>query len=205
MPDRDAPLFEERVVIVFDVNIFLDVAADVGEPFTWEKFDVVLAGSPSDSARTVASLRSGTLPDGCPVEVWTSDHIDRLVALKASQPTDAEDERDRGLGWSITNAQELVDTLVADIVTATNGATVGEVQISYGTPPLSHEDGCVYATIRDAGDAETLYVDRICVTRDGHFLKADLPGLIDVMHPRDWMFRHQAASRAVAFKRILGR
>ncbi|WP_091708717.1 hypothetical protein [Microbacterium sp. cf046] len=185
------------------MNIYLDIARELGEPFTWEKFEATLAADPGDSLLAIAALRSGVMPDGCSVEVWTSDHIDYLVALKASQPTRAQDERNRGLGWSSENAQALVDELVGDLIFCTNGGSIGDVPISYGTPPLDHEDGCVYATVRDGGH-EAVYYDRYCLTRDGHFLRANLPGLIDVLHPRDWVLRHRALARATAFKRMLG-
>lgn len=191
------------MVVVLDVNIYLDVAREVGEPFTWEKFEAALLDEPSDSLLAVAALRLGVTPDGARMEVWTSDHIDFLVALKASLPTDADEERNRGLGWSVAGAQSLVDLLVGDLVYMTRGGSVGEVRISYGTPPLDHEDGCVYATVRDCGHEDVFY-DRLCVTRDGHFLRAKLPGLIDVIHPREWMIQHKAASRAIAFKKMVG-
>lgn len=191
------------MAVVLDVNVYLDVAREIGDPFSWEKFDAALTGSPSHSVLTVAALRSGTTPDGVQVEVWTSDHIDYLVALKASLPVVADEERDRGLGWSEAGAQTLVDLLVGDLTDVTNGGSIGEVPTSYGTPPLDHEDGCVYATIRDCGHAD-IYYDRQCLTRDGHFLRSRLPGLIDVLHPRDWFLAHQAKSRAIAFKKMFG-
>lgn len=203
VPEPQPPAEQGRVVVVLDVNIYLDVAREVGEPFTWEKFEAALLGDPSDSLRVVAALRVGVTPAGTPVEVWTSDHIDFLVALKASLPTDADEERNRGLGWSVESAQDLVDLLVGRLVDVTNGGSIGEVAIAYGTPPLDHEDGCVYATVRDCG-YDGIFYDRLCLTRDGHFLRAKLPGLIDVLHPRDWIIRHRAESRAIAFKKLMG-
>lgn len=203
MPDEEPHLVAGRVVVVLDVNIFLDVARALGEPFSWAKFEASLASSPAPSVQAIAVLRSGKLPDGRAVEVWTSDHIDRLVALKASQSSTATDERDRGLGWSVANAQDLIDVLVTDLVIETSGGSVGEVQISYGTPPLDHEDGCVYATVRDAGFDGVVYVERYCLTRDGQFRHAQLPGLIDVLEPHEWVLKHQALSRAVGIRRML--
>ncbi|UIN30936.1 hypothetical protein [Microbacterium binotii] len=194
-------------MVVLDVNVFLDVAELVGEPFSWERFDEVQSSIQphqrgAQSFRVIAGLRTGQRPDGRRVELWTSDHIDRLVALKAYHPRDADDERDRGLGWSRDGAQSLIDVLIADLVQWTGGGTVGDVAISYGTPPLSHEDGCVYATARDAGHAD-VYAERYCLTRDNHFLHARLPGLIDVQHPRDWMVDNDAMARAAALRKML--
>lgn len=203
MPDPQPPAEAGRVVVVLDVNIFLDVARELGEPFSWAKFEASLANNPSPSIQAVAAIRRGMLPDGSVLEVWTSDHIDRLTALKASQPTEAHDERDRGLGWSVTNAQGLIDVLVTDLIVETGGGSVGEVRISYGTPPLDHEDGCVYATVRDAGFDDIEYAERYCVTRDGQFRRAHLPGLIDVLEPHEWVLKQQALSRAQRIKNML--
>ena len=84
MPDGEPHDQAGRFVVVLDVNIYLDVADELGEPFTWEKFEAALSGAPCHSLRAIAMLRTGAFPDGRKVEVWTSEHIDRLVALKAS-------------------------------------------------------------------------------------------------------------------------
>ena len=214
MAEHQPPHSVVPTLVVLDVNIVLDVADLVGEPFSWERFDAVLAEhvdttvpTPTDaridSLKAIACLRQGRLPDGTPVEIWTSNHIDLLVAFKATQARDAPDPRDRGLGWSAAGAQRLIDDLIGDLVYPSGGDSVGDVAISYGTPPLDHEDGCVYATVNNAGH-DGLYYDRFCLTRDKGFRAASLPGLIDVLHPSEWVVRHQAISRAIAFKRMLG-
>ncbi|KQR88753.1 hypothetical protein ASF96_03000 [Microbacterium sp. Leaf179] len=123
--------------------------------------------------------------------------------MKAFQPTDAADERDRGLGWSRENAQGLVDDLIVDLLRDTGGSSVGPVSISYGSPPLSHEDGCVYATVKAAGYQDVFY-ERVCLTRDRFFLDAGLPGLIEVRKPHDWVSSWIADSRARAFRAMRG-
>ncbi|WP_395640962.1 hypothetical protein [Pseudolysinimonas sp.] len=208
----DGKPVEDRRLVVLDVNIYLDVAQLVGEPFSWERFEELARDHASadlphrvdakiDSLRALACLVSGRMPDGISVEVWTSDHIDYLVASKAAMPVDAADERDRGLGWSAANAQALVDDLVGEVVYRSYGSSIGEVPIAFGTPPLSHEDGCVYATARDAGYDDAWY-ERHCITRDGGFLRANLTGLIDRSDPSTWVMKHRALSRIAAFRRL---
>ena len=211
---RAAP--DDRVLVVFDVNIYLDVARLVGEPFTWDSFEATLAVHATepnphltdariDSLRSIASLRSARSPSGIRREVWTSDHINLVAAYKASQLVDASDPRDRGLGWSASNAQGLIDELIWGIVDQTDGDTAGEIVGSYGSPPLDHEDGRVFATARDAGFIAVDHYDRHLVTRDRGFANASLPGLTVVQHPADWVDLHRGEERAVAFKRLLGR
>ena len=207
---------DERVLVVFDVNIYLDVARLLGDPFTWDAFDAALAvhateSSPHptdariDSLRAIASLRSGQSPSGVRREVWTSDHINLTAAYKLSQSAQAPDIRDRGLGWSAKSAQAFVDELIWGIVDQTDGESVGEIIGSYGSPPLDHEDGRVLATARDAGFIEVDYYDRYVITRDRGFSTTDnLPGDASVQHPADWIDLDRGEQRAVAFKRLLG-
>ncbi|GAA3736337.1 hypothetical protein GCM10022239_10280 [Leifsonia bigeumensis] len=208
-PSDSDRLSRDRILVVLDVNIYLDVARIVGAPFTWEKFDAavrVALESPIpnptdagyDSILAIATTRKGVHPSGARLEVWTSEHIDRLVALKAAQPPDARDPRDRGLGWPAHYARELVEILINDVVVEySNGDTIGVVAIPYGNPPLDHEDGCVFATARDSGWSG-IYYERYCITRDVQFRTAALPGQIDVLHPHEWVIRYRNESRAAS-------
>lgn len=199
---------------MFDVNIFLDVAQLVGEPYSIQKFDEMVArninhpvphSDPAyDSLRAIATCTTGNFDGKSRLEVWTSDHIDELTYIKATHPTYAQVEEDRGLGWSMDSAQGLVDELVGRLVfDLSAGNSVGEVNISYGAPPLSHEDGCVYATARNAGTEEYFY-RRYCVTRDKKFLLADLPGDIEVMNPSEWVAKVRAERRMASIRQIVG-
>jgi hypothetical protein len=203
----------DRVLVVCDVNIFVDVAELVGEPFSWGKFERLAAerandplphksNAAYDSLRALGCLVGGTLPDGRPVEVWTSDNIDYSVALKLSQSPTAPHPDDRGHGWSKLNAQAVVDQLVRTIVERTSGGSTGFHEVAYG-PPLDHEDGCVYATVTEAGHSDAPYYERYCLTRDEPFQKADLRGLIDRMAPHTWVQKHRALSHSVTFAAML--
>ena len=185
-------------IVVFDVNVYLDVARLMGEPFTWQRFDelaVKHASSPLpyhdgrvDSLRAIAVTATGHVCPHQPVEVWTSHHIDGLVVTKAMQPTAAPSDELRGLGWARQSAEGLLGELVHDLVfDRTGGGTTGTVAAPWGSPPLSHEDGNVYATLRDAAPDADPEPRRICVTRDGDFLNSSLFSNADVWHPADWV------------------
>lgn len=192
MDDQDAL----TTVVVLDVNVFIDVAELLGAPFTWEKFEAKAAEVKSlpvpyvaderiDCLRAISYCRQAEVIPGEPLEVWTSKHIDDLVAHKAEQPTTANRPEDRGLGWSRADALELTERLVRDLVEETYGDTVKEIQGHIWTRPLSHEDGCVYKTAYQAGDDELS--PRICVTRDGPFRQANLGPRVTLYHPDEFI------------------
>lgn len=173
------PLGESPWIIVFDANVFLDAARALGEPFSWNGVQDLVAREQSsrfphrervvNSVRALALGASGRMTPSVCAQVWTSDHIDGLVRHKASQPDDPTlDERQRGLGWSWTNADALVTDLIWHVVHASGGDTLGRVLIPRDAPPLEHEDGLVYATARDAFDGDTT-CDRLVVTSDQAF------------------------------------
>jgi hypothetical protein len=184
----------DRHAVVYDVNVYLDVAELLGPPFSWAKFNnaaalyqaTPLRGADRrvDSLRALALATTGRFAGPQPLQVWTSDHIDGLVATKASQPLTAEHPDDRGLGWTREQAMDLVEHLVWDLVFDMSGGGSLDVTTSYGSPPLSHEDGLVYRTAEQCGLEKTI---RYCITNDRQFRHAELPGLIDVLYPHEWI------------------
>lgn len=207
----------QRHVVIFDCNVYLDVARTLGEPYTLQDFnkraaqvgsDVVPHPNPhNDSLRAIAACTSGRFAGAETLEVWTSDHIDRMVRNKAMHPT-TEDPASgfRGLGWSQANAEDLVDDLVYGVVNASGGGTIGQT-FPDGNPPLDHEDGLVYGACREVMRADALC--RIyCVTNDQPFL-ADyragrLPGHAIVLAPAQFLGLVRAA-RAGAGARSIAR
>lgn len=186
--------------VVFDVNVYLDVAELVGPPFTWQAFNALAIShkdSPLpnsdqrvDSLRAIAVSMSGKFVGPQPLEIWTSDHIDVLVELKAGQPRAADTAEGRGLGWSVADARGLLAGFVDDLVyDMTNGGTVGEITRADGTPPLSHEDGCVYTTARCAAPDEEEYYHRYLVTCDRHIRESapELASDVEIYHPHEWV------------------
>jgi hypothetical protein len=181
--------------VVFDVNVYLDVAELLGPPFTWQKFNqaaathqsTILRGSDRriDSLRALALATTGRFAGPDALQVWTSAHIDGLVATKAAQPLEAAHPDDRGLGWSEDDAEDLVDDLIWTLVyDKSGGGACRNIEIPYGCPPLSHEDGIVYRSAEQCGDDGA---SRYCVTNDRHFRQAALPGAIQVLYPHEWI------------------
>lgn len=171
--------------VVFDCNVWLDVARVVGEPFTWSAFERAvarIAKDPfphpdrfNDSLRAVAACTSGRFAGSERIEVWTSDHIDDTVAYKASQPSVPDEDGYMGLGWSAAHAAELVDELVQTMVDLTGGDSMGGITGTEGHPPLDHEDGRVFKACRAIVDDDPL-ARVYCVTNDGDFLVAARDG-----------------------------
>jgi hypothetical protein len=206
-----SPARASRLVVILDVNVYLDAARVVGAPFTWERLEAAgvrarADGVPHrrdpglDSVLTILACAGGQHADGRSLSVWTSDHINLMVASKAAHPTSGVGNP--GLGWLDADAQTLLEDLVWEVVIRSEGNTVGEIVSAYGDPPLDHEDGTVYATARDADDPDDGYVDRVCITRDTGFLNASLPGLIQVVSPSTWILEYQAEERKRAMRRL---
>lgn len=188
----------EATVVVFDVNVYLDVASLLGPPFTWDRLrekarEVSALPVPSvederiDSIRAVSYCLDGQVVPGEALEVWTSAAIDELVYFKAIQPTDGATPEDRGLGWAEEDAGDLLEGVVRDLVyDFTTGSAVEGIEAHSWAPPLSHEDGRVFQTAFKAGDDELS--PRICVTRDEDFrLARGLPPRVDMMYPHEFV------------------
>lgn len=184
-------------VVVFDVNVYLDAAQLVGEPFSWSRFQALAVKYantvvPADDAR-IDSLRALSLctsdrfAGSQPLEVWTSNHIDALVVRKARQPITGAKPEDRGLGWESHHAEDLLEELVYGLVyrPIAGGGSVGDLTIPAGTPPLSHEDGMVYRTAKVASDRENTI--GYCVTRDKEFRMRAPHSDIITLYPQEWI------------------
>lgn len=170
----------QRHVVVFDCNIYLDVARIVEPPFTWDKFDAHAARLSSepfpdpsvDALRALAVCTSGRFAGDETLEVWTNGHIDRIVRYKAQQSATPDPETGFcGLGWSSEDAEELVTVLIEDITTFSSGGTLGDLTFPDSNPPLDHEDGMVYGACRTLAGEDPLS-KVMCVTKDQGFLAA---------------------------------
>lgn len=197
-------------VVVFDVNVWLDVAALVGSGFTFDRLTerVAAAGMQPcpaqdrrlDSARALAVCTSGRLAGDELLEVWTSAHIDDVLVHKLTQGTDGVIPEETGYGWSADDAHDFLDDCVYELVESTYGGTVGEIVIPNGNPPLSHEDGCVYRTATEAGDD---FPVRYCVTWDRDFrTAAGLPGDVTMFYPSEWVMYVRKARARLALAQI---
>jgi hypothetical protein len=208
---------EDRHAVVFDINIYLDVADLLGPPFTWEKFDAAAvthraAPLPNpdrriDSLRALAVSQSGRLVANQPLEIWLSNHIEELILTKARQPRDQATPELSGLGWTGDESESILEDLARDLAyERTNGGSVGDVRVSAGTPILSHEDGLVLAAAYAAPtDTEGAHYDRYCVTQDRDFRRAmpQLRGDVTIMYAYEWVNFIQRVRRAAGNTRIL--
>lgn len=171
----------QRHVVVFDCNIYLDVARVIGAPFTWESFYEVVAkysaaplGRPFsyfDSLRAIALATSGRFVGAEPLEVWTNNHIDSVVHYKATQSATPDPDtrtEDRGLGWSPEHADTLY-TLIDKLIDDSGGGSLGDT-VPDSHPPLDHEDGMVYGACKHlAGNDPFALI--WCVTNDHGFIE----------------------------------
>lgn len=184
MPQGD----EQRHVVVFDCNVYLDVGRALGAPFTWEAFNAQVASLTKvavphpkmpvlDSLRAIALCTSGRFAGTEVLEVWTNAHIDKMVRGKARTPATPDPLTGfKGLGWSRRQAQGIVNDLIGSLVQQSNGGTLGS-HVPSGNPPLDHEDGMVYgACAQLASDDPICKV--YCVTRDRGFLTAYREGAL---------------------------
>jgi len=208
----------QRHIVVFDVNVYLDVADLLGPPFSWEAFGAAAARTRTeplpcrdvrvDSLRAIAMCTSGKFAGDEPLEVWTNAHIEGLVRRKAMHPlTPQPGSNKRGLGWSQTHAAELVGSLVEGLLEQSNGGSLGGFrQYPDGNPPLDHEDGMVYGACRKlSGDDPLARV--YCVTRDSGFLEAYTSGMLPnhsrVLTPAQMAALMRAARSHISIRRML--
>lgn len=213
MPDR---AYVQRHVVIFDCNVYLDVARLLGAPYAQADFDRAVARlvrepvpHPTnwlyDSLRAIALCTSGKFAGSEPLEVWTSDHIDRMVRIQAMRPVEPDPETGfHGLGWSAEDAEVLVERLVYGIVDASGGDTVGAT-FPDSEPPLDHEDGLVFGACRSlAGDDPLCNV--YCVTNDGGFLADYRAGRLSshtyVLAPAEFLSLVRLARAAASIQRM---
>lgn len=178
-----------RHILVLDCNIYLDIARTLGPPFDWERFDEAAAkmartspphpdGHHMESLRLVAMCTSGRFAGDETIEVWTNDHINRVVRYKAMEPTKPHPQtRSAGLGWSAEDAETLVTSLIGDLTSWSSGGTLGAT-VPNSTPPLDHEDGMVYGACKLLAGTDPL-AEVYCATRDRDFLNASANGKLE--------------------------
>lgn len=205
----------QRHVVVFDCNVYLDVAHLIGEPYAPESFDKHAAqlvseqlpagDSRHDSLRVIAACTSGRFAGSEPVEIWTSAHIDRMVRNKAVHPSVANRATGfRGLGWSQEHAEALVSDFVHRVVDSSGGGSIGQT-VPDGEPPLDHEDGLVYGACREIVREDAL-CKSYCVTNDQQFLRdhkdGRLPNHTVVLAPAQFLALIRSARTNLAARNM---
>ncbi|GAA2542280.1 hypothetical protein GCM10010435_07350 [Winogradskya consettensis] len=152
-----------------------------------------------DSLRAVAVTTTGRFAGPDLLQVWSSDHIDRLLVNKAQQPRNGATAESRGLGWSPADANALLTDFLDELVyDMTGGGRVEIVGVS-GNPPLDHEDARVYTTAMRAAADATLPSIKYCVTRDREFRCAkDLDGHVEILYPDEFLTLVRRSRAALA-------
>lgn len=182
---------EKRVLVVFDINVYLDVARLMGPSFTWDKFIDRVTKCASDevphpkdakfdSMRALALSRRGTYNNHVKLEVWSGEHIADTSFYILTLP------RSKGgsFEWSEEQAEDFIENLMDEIRCANGGGYLEGKPTLSGAP--DHEDGCVYATAMRGGHARYEYQGRFCITRDGDFRRSNLDG-VEMMYPYEWI------------------
>lgn len=205
----------DRHLVVFDVNVYLDVAFLTGAPFSWESFDEIAASiarvpvphanGAYDSLRAIATCQSGIFAGSETAEVFTNDHIEDMVHAKAQHPVVPAPGSDlKGLGWNRSDADALLEGFVWEVCDRSSGGCV-KIEVPDGKPPLDHEDGMVYGACKYlAGEYPLAKV--YCVTRDRPFLEAaklgELSGHTRVLDPAKFVGLVRAARANLAARRM---
>lgn len=170
---------------MFDVNVYLDLAELFGGPVTDLPATVAYAlqrhgdrdnyPHPAfpDGHRTVDSLRAVALAARLgvsPAHRWTltaaqtpweiclSDHLLTTIDYKL--------RTGKGFGWSASDAQAFLRSVVVPLTTRTAG-TIVRVTAPVHTPPLDHEDGRVLGGAIDASAQLLVTCDSTFVDESG--------------------------------------
>lgn len=208
-----API-DDAHVVVFDINVYLDAARLLGAPIEWDDFlrlgKELSAGrvptydrSGKDSVVALYHATTGVFAQPERLSVWTSNHIENNILRKATQPTDADHEDDRGLGWSVDDAKTILRNLHDALVWDCGDGDVVEAKIPYGPPELGREDGLVLRTALEAGEPWDI---KYCVTKDRKFRSlGDPDDKVIVLQPHQWVGLVRDSRRAVDAARMPGR
>lgn len=158
--------------VVFDVNVYIDVARQCGPSFTWEtlpssSFDDVETDHQRGAQYALRIAREGRYIGPIALELWTSTHITDMVVTKLISE----------LNWDDSDAERYGQEML-DQCYRTRGAEL-TVGIARQSPPLDHEDGLVFATAV-ASQAQFL------VSNDADFVAVDRINGVEVMTPHQW-------------------
>lgn len=158
------------IAVVFDLNIYLDIARLLDQPYAEAKLhSAILDHRPNtersnrqmEAGKAVAMCSTGNLSGAQRLQVWSSSWIERGVENVAKRSV-----VEKGLGWSAQNAAALrTDLITTTAVGRSNGSSLQTVRgISYNG--LSPDDSAVFHT---ASQALALCSRSFCVTSDQDF------------------------------------
>lgn len=173
--------------MVFDCNVYLDIARLLGPPFTWERFveRAELGAVPGyrsdglDSAIALGYTRSGTFVTGQPLTVWSSHYIEQAVTVMAQASKTSEYP---GLELTEAESDSLFHEVIDHLVPAKQ---VVDVDTPDGPGALSRDDGLVFATAVNAGHHLN---HKYLITKDKGFRElGDPTGRVTVLYPHQFI------------------
>ncbi|OZG65652.1 hypothetical protein [Bifidobacterium eulemuris] len=173
------------VCVIFDCNIYIDVALALGTGAKQTDLRTFEAASRPlqaeiDSFRAVISGQFG--PYG--LMLGSSSHIREIVKHQLSKQH----------GWPERKTDLFLSEFHDELVDIVLTGFVGEEHV----PPLDHEDGVVFGTCHEISNREGI-MQTILVTRDRQFIESmsSIPSHTTVLHPLGFMKMCEAARRFV--------
>jgi hypothetical protein len=190
------------VIVVFDMNIYLDVARLVKELFSRETLQTKLMihrynsdSSPESlisSAQVVAICASGVFAGTQKLQVWTNSWIENGVVKVAKRP-----RNESGLGWSAINAESLRMDLIHDTVITPSGGHSVPADKTANYDGLSWDDSQVLHTAHHVLKLSP-YSTSICLTNDKKFRNTDSCGSVTMLVPDEFLYLIREARLKVA-------
>ena len=189
------------VIAVFDINVYLNVARLVGEPYSKIMLHTRLikpTHDPSErlkliieSAKLVAVTTSGVFAGNQSLQIWTSDWIVKGTINVAKRPVS-----DKGLGWGLANAQALeADLIFGTAVGPSNGLQL-PTNKSAKFDGLSSDDAQVLSTALEAL-SQNPSSQVICVTNDTAFRNTTWNGGVLMMTSGEFLTLITASRKAL--------
>lgn len=189
------------VIVVFDMNIYIDVARLVKEPFSRQTMQIKVMGHKHNpdsnpnplisSAQVVGICASGVFAGSQKLQVWTNSWIENGVVRVAKRP-----RNERGLGWSEGNAELLRTDLIHDTVVTPSGGRSVPADKTANYAGLSWDDSQVLHTalhvLRLSPDSTS-----ICLTNDKEFRNTDSCGPVTMLTPEEFLLLIRTARSQV--------
>ena len=171
------------VCVIFDCNIYIDVAEALG-------FDASLAN--------LRNFRTASRPLQAEIDAFQCVLAGKFgpYDLKLGSSLHIKDtvqhELSRLPEWSESSAKSFLDQFHENLVDIMLTGFIGEEHV----PPLDHEDGVVFGTCHEIRNTPGI-VQTILVTRDKQFADSfkDVPSHTTVLHPIGFMKLCDAAQR----------
>lgn len=189
------------LLVVFDVNIYLDVARWVGPPYSNQKLQIKLLQHRQDpstpvevkiqSAKLASLCSSGVFAGNQKLQVWTSDWINN-VAVRVAMRSRGE----KGLGWSETNAELIrTDLIHGTVVGPSNGFLLNSDKTAK-FEDLDWDDAQVLTTALQARVLSPSSTT-ICVTNDKAFRNTNSCGDVTMLTSPEFLSLITAARQAL--------